>query len=105
MLAPAHPRPAFEDIDHALEVPVVVRSGLGVGVDLNRARPDLLRPDPGEIDCGGAVHAGCLRGVRVELIARDHLDAVRLPIDRLVPLLLAHIVRPVRFGSRPDMVP
>ena len=47
----------------------MVRAGLGVGVDLDRAGPDLLRADTGEIDRGGAVHARGLRGVGVELVA------------------------------------
>src|SRR5712692_10656465 len=81
MLAPAHPRPAFDHVNDAFERAVMVRAGLGVGVDVDRAGPDLLRPDPGEIDRRGAVHAGGLRRVGVELVARDDLDAVGLPID------------------------
>ena len=98
VLAPAHPRLALQHVDDAFEGAVMVRAGLGVGVDMDRAGPDLLRPDPGEIDRRGAVHARGLRRVGVELIARDHLDAVRLPVDR-VPL--AHLARPRNLlGSR-----
>src|SRR5205085_10657911 len=80
MLAPAHPRPPLQDINDAFERAMVMRARLGIGMDMDRAGPDLLRPDPGEIDRGGAVHAGGLRRVGVELIARDHLDAVGLPV-------------------------
>src|SRR5207244_12472438 len=43
------------------------------------AGPDLLRACPGEIDRGLAVHAGRLRGVRVERIGGDDPHAVMLP--------------------------
>jgi hypothetical protein len=36
-------RPAFEDIDHAFEIAVVMRAGLGGWVNLDRAGPDLRR--------------------------------------------------------------
>src|ERR1700758_185410 len=49
MLAPAHSCLALEHVDHAFEMPVMVRPGLGIGVDLDRSGPDLLRPYAGEI--------------------------------------------------------
>src|SRR5215831_6196394 len=61
-----------------------------------RARPDLLGPDAGQVDRGRAVHARGLRGVRVELIPRNDLDAVGLPIDVLVPVVAAHLDHPAR---------
>ena len=92
MVAPPHPRAPLENIDHALEVTVVMGAGLRVGGDLDRARPDLLSPDSGKIDRGGAVHARGLGRIRVELVTRDHLDAVGLPIDRLVLAFVAHSI-------------
>jgi hypothetical protein len=59
-------------------------------VDLDRACPDLLGTDPGEVDRSRAIHAWGLRGVRVELIARYDFDTVRLPIDLLVSVAVAH---------------
>src|SRR5437763_14876330 len=88
MLAPAHPRPPLQDINDTFERAMVMRARLGIGMDMDRAGPDLLRPDPGEIDRSRAVHAGRLRRVGIELIARDHLDAVGLPVDPF--WLLAH---------------
>src|SRR5438270_9763809 len=88
MLTPAHPRPPLQDINDAFERAMVMRARLGIGMDMDRAGPDLLRPDPGEIDRGRAVHAGSLRRVGIELIARDHLDAVGFPVDPF--WLLAH---------------
>ena len=56
----------MHDIDHALEVAVVMRAGLGIGMDVHGACPELLRADAGEVDRRLAVHAGRLRGIRVE---------------------------------------
>ncbi len=64
-------------------------------MDLDRAGPDLLCPDPGEIDRCGAIHARGLGGVGVELVARDDLDPMDLPIDRFV--LLTHVEHPLRL--------
>src|SRR6266480_6101888 len=94
MLAPAHPRPPLQDINDAFERAMVMRARLGIGMDVDRAGPDLLRPDPGEIDRCGAVHAGGLRRVGVELVARDDLDAVGLPIDAAGVVLFAHFALP-----------
>ena len=69
-----------------------MRAGLGVGVDLDRAGPDLLRPGAREIDRRGAVHAGGLSRVRVELVAGDDLDPVDLPVDVARLVMVAHAV-------------
>src|SRR5260370_11565085 len=69
-------------------------AGLCFGMDLAGPRPVLLRPDASEIDRGGAVHPRCLGGVRVELIARDHLDPVKLPVAPFVLVPVAHLDRP-----------
>ena len=79
----------------------MMRAGLGVGVDLDRAGPDLLRSDPGEIDRRGAVHAGGLRGVRVELVAGDDFDPVDFPVDGFVLVPVAH--PPRLFESMPHL--
>src|SRR5215472_12388058 len=101
-LAPAHPRPPLEDINDALEMAVMMRAGLCIWVDLDRAGPDLLRADSREIDCRGAIHSGGLRGIRVELVARDHLDPVGFPID--VAVLFAHLDLAARVETAADMV-
>ena len=75
---------------------MVMRAGLGIGMDADRAGPDLLRADPGGVDRGGAVHAGGLRGIGIELVALDHPHAVVPPVDGarcgrlVVVLVLAH---------------
>ena len=79
LLAPAHPRLAAHHVDHALQFAMMVRAGLGVGMDRDRAGPDLLRADAGMVDRRLAVHAGRLRGVGIERVARDDPHAVMLP--------------------------
>src|SRR5271170_7111913 len=69
---------------------------------MDGAGPDLLRPDAGEIDRRGAVHARGLRRVGVELVARDHLDAMGLPIGRTVLVGVAHWPRPVSRMTDPS---
>ena len=70
-------------------------AGLGVGVDGHGAGPDLLRPDAGEVDRRGAIHARRLRGVGVELVAGDDPDAFRLPVDHDAFLIVPGLSRPL----------
>ena len=58
---------------------MMVHAGLGVGLDRDRARPDLLRPDASMVDRRLPEHARRLGRVRIELVAVDHADAVMLP--------------------------
>ena len=59
---------------------MVVGTGFGVGVDVDGAGPDFLGADTGEVDGGGAVHAGGLGGVGVQAVAGDDADAVFAPV-------------------------
>src|SRR5438270_687349 len=105
VLAPAHAGLAADHIDHAFQRPVVMRPGLGIGVNADRTGPDLLGADASGVDRSGSIHARGLRRVRVELIAFDHPHAVVPPVHRargrclMVMLVLAHrcflrLVRP-----------
>src|SRR5262245_18700562 len=77
--APAHAGTAAHHIDHAFELAVVMRAGLGIGMDRDRAGPEFLRAGAREVDRRLAVHARRLRGVGVERVAGDDADAVMLP--------------------------
>src|SRR5690606_4268175 len=79
LLAPTHARLAANYIDDALERTVMVCTGLGVGMNVHGACPDLLCADASEIDRGGAIHAWSARRVRIETVARNHLNAGMLP--------------------------
>ena len=79
LLAPAHPRLALHHVDDAFEMAVMMRAGLGVRLDADRARPQFLRADAREIDRGRAIHAGRRRHVGIELIAGNDAHAVMFP--------------------------
>ena len=83
LLAPAHPRPALDHIDHAFQRAVMMRAGLGVGMDVTVPAQSFCAPTRAKLIAAARFMPGRLRGVGIELVARDHLDAVRLPIDRL----------------------
>jgi len=78
--APAHAGAAFDDVNNAFQMTVMMRAGLSVGVDGNRSRPELLGTDSGEVDRGFAIHAGRLGSIAVKLVARDNAYAVMLPL-------------------------
>src|SRR5882757_6862777 len=77
--SPAHARAPTQHIDDAFERAMVMRAGLGIGLDCNRTRPDFLRAGAGEIDGDLAVHARRLRRIAVERMARDHAHAIKFP--------------------------
>jgi hypothetical protein len=78
-VAPAHAGFALDDVDHAFQMPVMMRAGLRVGMDVDGASPQLLRTDSREVDGRFAVHARRLRRVRIELARGDDANAVVLP--------------------------
>jgi hypothetical protein len=83
---------------------MVMRSGLGVGMDVHRAGPQLAGPDAREIDRRLALHAGRLSGVRVELAGGHDAHTVVLPgvCGAVPPGLVAHgdlLVKTVRTPS------
>ena len=93
-LAPAHARPAADDVDHALDGPVMMGSGLRVGLDVDRPRPELLGAGPRGGDRGRAAHAGRLGRVRIELAGAHDAHAVQAPVGpRPCPKYGAAIVR------------
>jgi hypothetical protein len=79
MSAPAHACTALDDVDHALQMAVMVRPGFGVGVDGHGAGPQLLSVHASKVDRGLAIHARCLGRVGVEPVARNHPHAIVLP--------------------------
>src|ERR1700678_4105440 len=80
MFAPAHARFPLDDVDDAFERAVMVRPGLGVGVDVHRARPELLRADASEIDRSLTLHTGGLCRIWIEVRPGNYPYAVMLPV-------------------------
>jgi len=58
---------------------MVVGTGLGIGMDGDRAGPEFLGAHTGKVDRRLAVHARRLGGVAVELTGADDAHAVVLP--------------------------
>jgi hypothetical protein len=80
MIAPTHSSAALDDVDDALEVAVMMRPGLGVGMDGDRARPEFRGPSSRVSDGSSAIHAGRLRRVRIEFTRVNDANSVMLPI-------------------------
>jgi hypothetical protein len=60
---------------------MVVRGGLGIGVNVDSSGPKLLCTDPGKCDSCLSVHAGRLRSVGIELVTWDNSNTVVLPAE------------------------
>jgi hypothetical protein len=103
-LAPAHAGTALDHVDHALQGPMVVGTGFGVGVDVHRAGPELLRAHPRKVDGSLAVHARRLSGVGVQLIARHHAHTIVLPSRCARVGVVAVGVMVIGHGKRWDQV-
>src|SRR2546425_1236379 len=79
LVAPAHARLAAHTVDHALDRAVMMRAGLGLGVDDDGAGPKFFGTGAGVSDGRGAVHARGLRGIDVELVGVDDAHAAVFP--------------------------
>src|SRR5262249_61468801 len=99
VLTPAHARFAAHHVDHALEGAVVMRAGLGVGLNTHGAGPELLRTDARVVDGGLAIHARRLRRIAVERVAGDDAHAVVLPFRLVVVLVIAFLGHDDTFPS------
>ena len=93
VISPAEAGAAANDINYGFEFAMVVRTGLGVGMDDDGAGPKFLRADFGVGDGFGAGHSGSLRGVRIELAAADDAETVRFPVGRFGRGSVAHDFR------------
>jgi len=80
MIAPTQTRFAFDDVDDAFKLAVMMSPGLGVGMDGDRARPELRGPSSRVSDRSSAIHSGRLRRVSVEVVCMNNPHAVMLPI-------------------------
>jgi hypothetical protein len=84
MIAPSHASAAFDHVDDAFKLAVVVRSSLSVGMDADRARPKFRGPGSCVSDRRSAIHARRLSGVRIELARMNDAYALMLPIRLIV---------------------
>ena len=77
---------------------MVMRAGLGVGVDGDGPCPQLLGTNSRKVDRGGSVHSWGLRRSGVEAVRRDHLHAgvapsIRRGLGRGVMVMVVVCVR------------
>src|SRR5262249_41377826 len=94
---PPHPGPAADDIDHALELPVMMWPGPRAGTDRDGPYPQLPRAGPIVSDRRGPAHPGGLRGVRIQRVTGNHPYAFHTPVGGHVPV---HGSRGRRCGHR-----
>src|SRR5258708_26947732 len=78
-IAPAHTGAPADHIDHALEGAMMVSAGLGLGMDDDRSRPQLLGAHARVGDRVGATHTARLRRVQIAVIAVHATPAVSPP--------------------------
>lgn len=83
MIAPTYASAAFDDVDDAFKLAVMMRSGFGVGMDGDSARPQFTRAGSCVSDRSSAIHSGCLRRVRVELARVNDANSVMFPVLHL----------------------
>src|ERR1700730_9947270 len=78
-IAPAQAGKAADYVDHAFEIPVMMRSGLGVGVDGYRAGPQFRQTGYVRGDGRAPVHAERLSGGIVQLDGPNNPHAICAP--------------------------
>ena len=79
LVAPAHARLAADHINHAFHRAVMMRAGLGLGMNHHGSRPQFFRAGRRMGNRRGAVHARCLRSIGVQFVAMHHAYAVKFP--------------------------
>ncbi len=92
MLAPAHAGLATHDINHALQVTVVMCAGFRIRLDRHGPGPQFLCTDASKINRRLAIHAGRRRHIGIELIAWNDADAIMLPSVMIVRVVMRMIV-------------
>src|SRR5271156_3363539 len=81
IVSPAKASAAADDVNHGFELSVMMRAGLGIGMNYDGSRPEFLCADAGAGNGFGAGHAGGLRRVGVEFAAADDAQAVSFPVE------------------------
>ena len=81
VLALPHARPAADHINDTFQLSMVMSTGLGIGVNGNRARPQLARTGACVRDGSSPIHARRLWRVGIELVDADNLHAMLAPIN------------------------
>src|SRR5215468_6371352 len=80
MIAPTHAGAAIHHINDTLQVSVMMRARFGMGMNGNRASPQLAGPSAGMGNGGSAGHASSLGSVQIERTAGYHPYPVLTPV-------------------------
>src|SRR5438874_1982899 len=80
MIAPTHTGTSMHHINHTLQIPMVVGTSFGMGMDSDGAGPELAGPRAGMGNGGSTGHACRLGGVQIERTALHHPHTVLTPV-------------------------
>ena len=80
-------RPAANDIEHGLELAMVMSRGARSRLDHDCACPEPVRSRTGMSDCGSPRHAGCLRSIAIELSRANDANSVLFPVRHPITIL------------------
>jgi hypothetical protein len=83
MVSPSHASSAANDVKDCLQFARVMRSGLGIRLDYDRAGPQFARACSGVCNCGGPCYTRSLGRVGVQVACWNDSDAVVLPVHDL----------------------
>jgi hypothetical protein len=78
-ISPAQASDAVDDVNHTLKVTVMVRTGLGVGIDRDGACPEFRRARAPSRDGGATLHAQRLRRISIEFVGANDPYSVGSP--------------------------
>src|SRR5262245_2989478 len=102
MIAPTHTGASMHHINHTLQVPMMVGTSFGMGMDRHSASPEFAGPCASMGNGGSTGHACRLGGVEIECTALYHLHTVLAPVT---DCLLRHAVPPrVAVTTRPEPI-
>jgi len=80
LIAPAKTRAPAHDINHSLQLTMVMRTSLGTRLHDDRPGPQFLRSHSRPRDRFRTRHSGCLRSVRIEFATANDPQTVFSPI-------------------------
>jgi hypothetical protein len=79
-LSPPHPRPAIYHVDHALQLPMVMGTGLSVRMDRDGTRPQLVCAGRSLRNGRRTRHARRLGSIEIQFITSNYPNTVKAPV-------------------------
>ena len=75
LVAPAHSNSALDDVENSLQFSMVMRPGLGIGLNQHSTGPQSVCSSSRMGDGGSARHARCLWRIQIKLIRMNDFDS------------------------------